>query len=401
MKHLKTMLALWCVLFSSLLAYPASDSIKWDAFEVAQKALGDNLNYLGAIKKLKVIEGECSGSGAEKDMYLQAAMTYNAFVINNSNSDSLCQKKFSAFTIKEPFFNFISEGNDAIDEIAKRSKDHQVIMINEIHWFSRERYFTNYLLNSFYNNGFRYLAMEAIGEDGDSLTMRGYPIASTGIYTVDPRMANTIRDAIEMGFTLVNYDYYGKEREYKQAENIYNKTLKLDTEAKVLVHAGGDHTNKCSGSKKMGYFFQEISGVEPFVIKQIKQVQLSKSDYKGIAIEESANVCVYDIGVINGFDETDFLYKPHQSQKSIKIEKLIASFPKVDIIQESVFLSVYIEEEFLAEGLKAIPVVSYLVDNKFLNSSIKLPQGEYIVTIRNDEGEVIRQNKIDVTVDPI
>lgn len=65
----------------------------------------------------------------------------------------------------------------------------------------------------------------------------------SGFYTSEQNYSNIIRKAKELGYEFIAYENtdHTKNREIGQAENLYNKTFKIDPESKVLVLAGIDH----------------------------------------------------------------------------------------------------------------------------------------------------------------
>lgn len=131
-----------------------------------------------------------------------------------------------------------------IEQLKVIADTNRVIMLNENHFVPKDRLMMYNLLDLFAKRGYKYLAIEAIWEDGDTLTQRGYPILSSGFYTREPTMSNMIRKAISLGFKIVNYDAWKGNRDSLQARNIFEKTIQQDSSAKVLVHAGIGHINE-------------------------------------------------------------------------------------------------------------------------------------------------------------
>ena len=69
----------------------------------------------------------------------------------------------------------------ARDYIIERSKNEQIIIINEAHTYSNHRTFTHSLLQGLYDNGYRYLGLEALFDT--IINERKYPIIASGYYT--------------------------------------------------------------------------------------------------------------------------------------------------------------------------------------------------------------------------
>lgn len=148
---------------------------------------------------------------------------------------------------------------DATEYILKRAKNKKVIMINESHNMPQQRAYMISLLQKLYNQGFRYLGMEALGYDS-LLNQRAYPLLGKGWLLTEPVMGNVAREAIKIGFKVFSYEIdhneavvpynpenafssqvgTGLEREIRQAFNIM-KIFKADSTAKVVLFAGLGH----------------------------------------------------------------------------------------------------------------------------------------------------------------
>lgn len=363
-------------------------------FTIAEQQMGDSLNYLGAIKALHHLKSDLVNSNP--DIYFQAALTYNAFIQNNTEQDSIMGTL--------PQYNSLSnqkiEVTDTEDNIRKyiyeQAKSNQIVIINEIHWFTKERYFTHSLLQNLYNLGYRYLALEALTENADSIIQRGYAIYSSGFYTKDPQMSNMIRTAIKLGFKLIKYDSFNDtDREYTQAKNIYEQVLKENPSAKIIIHAGGDHINKCPERKKMAFYLKELSGVTPYTIRQTKQLLIAKTKFKGLSmIKYNAEECHNNLQIINGIQETEFRTNPFDKEYEVAFKDLLILRMLNADNNNNLLLSIYIKEEYDKYRLHAIPIGNYLFNSDLYSTKVYLPKGEYVVTIRNDKGEILNSQKI-------
>lgn len=367
-----------------------------DPFSIMRQALNENINYLKAINNLQAIKPVDDSVSNLWHSYMQAALTCNTFLLNNPNIEQLVKEFYTNVPEPSVSYKIVAENDEAIKKIIKDTENRQVVMINESHWHSKHRYFVNTLLKPLYNNGFRYLAVEALWENADTLNLRGYAISSTGLYTVDPRMANLLRDAIQLGFKVIAYDDFTKNREFNQAANIIEQTLKNEPNTKILVYAGGDHINKSDRQKKMAYYFQQISGIHPFVIRQTADAFVYHKNYNGIAIIGQTDTLQENILIANGITESDFLCKPDFPQKNIAFAEM--SDFDFNATNQYHSLSIYIENEFNYTTLKTVPIASYLLAKNNIPDSIKLPAGKYTVVIRNIDGEVIHQNPYKVEI---
>jgi hypothetical protein len=173
----------------------------------------------------------------------------------------------------------LSEGYHAvaaIEKLAKLAKHRRLVMINEWHLDASTRYLTLALLPKLYKDGFRYLAVEGLFEDGKDFSHRGYAVAGTGYYTQEPIYAALLARAVKLGYMLVRYDISSSTqqgREDAQAEAIYKATFAVDPDARVLVHAGVDHIDEKVGDfgphvQPMAMRLHAISGINPLTVDQ-------------------------------------------------------------------------------------------------------------------------------------
>ncbi|MBW8824329.1 MAG: hypothetical protein JF567_08915 [Xanthomonadales bacterium] len=138
---------------------------------------------------------------------------------------------------------------DARDWIIDQAKNHQIVMINEAHHLPQTRLLTISLLKPLHDAGFHYLALETLRNDGKNPMPSGYPETGTGEYTREPVMADLVREALRLGYTLVPYEASEAEfaqaaiREHAQAHNLAT-FLSAHPDARLLVHAGYAHIAK-------------------------------------------------------------------------------------------------------------------------------------------------------------
>ncbi|WP_312553950.1 hypothetical protein [Empedobacter brevis] len=173
---------------------------------------------------------------------------------------------------------------NAKDYIIERSKKEQIIIINEAHTNPNHRTFTYTLLQGLYDNGYRYLGLEAIFDT--LINERKFPTIESGYYTKEPEFGNLISTALHIGFTVFGYDdtrHNGKEREIAQARNIAG-FMKQHPEGKVLIHCGHDHViegtpNTPSWEKAMAGRLKEYTGIDPFTIDQAQFSERSDRKY--------------------------------------------------------------------------------------------------------------------------
>jgi len=364
-------------------------------FHVAKKAMRDSTNYLTAVRVLKNM---LVSSDMNRQLHLQAKIIYNSFLAKNPEYLRLCTEFYDK--PDEISFSASMYASFVLDSLKTISKGQQVVMINEQHWQPKHRYLGNMLLSHFYNEGFRYLAVEAISENEDSLNHRKFPVQETGFYTKEPQLANMIRNALEMGYKLVSYDSCDSpaDREYMQAENIYNKTLKKDSLAKVLVWAGIAHIDEAaSGAPSMAHHFKEMSKINPLTIDQTsgdKNSILLNDHYLSFNKDSSSYKFSCDLFLYNNIREDDYKIKPDNPDQKITIP--LSRVIKDKIKQhKQIGLMIYYKAEFDMYRFSAVPIVNRIVgSNKPID--VFLPEGTYSVIFRSPTSIVIDQSEIEV-----
>lgn len=210
---------------------------------------------------------------------LQMELTYSSFLGNNRFYKSYLNQLESQFkpndTISKKIQENLETDSKVIETIVKEAEKHKIIMINENHFYPNHRLLVSDLVVKLKAIGYTYIALEALDVQQDSLLNleNSYPTLKTGFYTSEQNYSNLIRKAKDLGYKFVAYENTGnnKNREFGQAENLYNKTFKLDPKSKVLVLAGIDHilekpTQK--GKEWMATIFKELYNIDPLTISQ-------------------------------------------------------------------------------------------------------------------------------------
>ncbi|OYU84722.1 MAG: hypothetical protein CFE24_05330 [Flavobacterium sp. BFFFF2] len=219
-------------------------------------------NYL-AYKKIKKDELNYTNT-TEESIYRQILSTYLSFAQENAAAEqefNKLQKNKITTDNKKNFNSTEIETQTLIDSI----KSQQLVIFNEAHHIPRHRYLVGTILNTLYNAGFRYFGLEAFSDD-EKLTNIGFPTLSNGFYFREQTMGNLIREAKRIGFTVFEFDSQNNNREYEQAEKIYNKTFKNDVNAKVLILSGYSHIDEKDGW--MADQFHLKFNMNPYTINQ-------------------------------------------------------------------------------------------------------------------------------------
>lgn len=300
--------------------------------------------------------------------------------------------------------------------IINRSKNEQIIIINEAHHNPMHRVFTTSLLQDLYNNGYRYFGLEALSDT--LINKRKYAITESGFYTKEPQLANLIYEALRIGFILFNYEASqgknGKEREIEQAKNIAS-VIEKDPNSKFLIHCGYDHViegtppNK-GWEKAMAGRIKEFTQINPFTIDQVKYsekgdakfnhpyIRIVNLDYPVIMVNERGQT-------FNGQKESDQIdcVIIHPTTKfnndrpnwlSLSGQRRSYFIPKSRMANFPVLVFAYRKNEFDKSG---IPVDIVEITNQNQIPNLFLTKGEYKIILKDKDYKIINEyeQKID------
>lgn len=160
---------------------------------------------------------------------------------------------------------------DAVTAILDASADYQVVMINEAHHVPQHRVLTYRLLKGLWENGYRYLAFEALAPDAEQELTNNYVHKKSGFYTEEPLFANLVLYATELGFKLISYDYgaeigTGTEaRERSAVKNLREKVFDNEPDAKMVIHVGYSHINEDGW---LAHYLKEALQLDPLTVNQ-------------------------------------------------------------------------------------------------------------------------------------
>ncbi len=285
------------------------------------------------------------------------------------------------------------------EKIKSISKDEKTVMLNEMHWKPEHRVLAYKLLKPLKDNGFKYLAVEAVDKELDSvLNSKGYPVQYTGYYTREPYFGLFLRKAHELGYTIIGYDDFSTDnRELAQAQAI-KSIIDNDKDAKVFVYAGIDHILEGSSGnsvKRMAQYFNELSGINPLTIDQ---VELRFNSTESLLLnsnlfdnEKMINTNV-DYFVINNIKASLEELYPKSTLKTVNIEDVTLS----SYNEKEVFVSVYISDEYQKHKSNAVPVIKKIKvinDNCF---NIDIPKGSYFLIVKDHENNLLIKETLSV-----
>jgi hypothetical protein len=254
-----------------------------DQFAAAfQNARRESLagNYLTAVALLRPFaltqSGAIKDDGAFQAWDQMQAMVSGAPSLLKQDVDDSPDRQTIALVAE-------ATAKDALQAIVVAARRTRVVMLNENHRTPCQRIFAARLAQALRPLGYDTLAMEALATRPASvageLKRRGYPVLSDGFYIRDPAFGFFVRRSLELGYTPLPYeadppdrngpDAFGS-RERGQAMKLL-AYLRAHPQAKLLVYGGGGHLAEqplADGSKMMGQWFREMSGVDPLTIDQ-------------------------------------------------------------------------------------------------------------------------------------
>ncbi len=106
-----------------------------------------------------------------------------SFVGDCQKYDNLQSRLSKDLTVALPEHATVSP---AIDAIVENARERRIVIVNEAHGSPEHRVFIMQLARRLRDVGFSYYAMETLQEEPQLLKERGYPVLSTGFYTMEP-----------------------------------------------------------------------------------------------------------------------------------------------------------------------------------------------------------------------
>lgn len=371
-------------------------------FNLARESFFDEkdstANYILPLLKLDYYSSNYK-TVREKHLLLQALATFNSFIYR-SERQSLYLKEFRNLSyyknIDTTLSSFLLHDNEAIDFLVEKCDQNQVIMFNEAHFDPQHRLLINHLLEKLYKQGFQFLALEALWEADSLINNRGFTIQSSGLYTNETSFADLIRQAHKIGFQIIGYDDFTKDREKNQAKNIFDKTIAKNKDAKVLVFAGFGHISEKKvktekGRNMMAVEFEMLSGINPLTIDQVEYMNMAGNW-----------LSIINTSIYNGFIEVDIkiansFYNFPQDKKEIKytFSDSIKTELNIEKTEYKGSLKIYNLEEWKITR-QAVPFqVLAIKDESSVNLFLK-PNQDYHLEISTPQGLVIFEEDLKV-----
>jgi hypothetical protein len=282
--------------------------------------------------------------------------------------------------------------------IVATAKNFHFLLLNEAHYSTQNRIFTESLLRPLWDVGYRYLALETLSPNDSLLQERGYPTIETGYYTRDPAFSNMIRKALDLGYKVIPYETErkvdGTPRDSDQARNIFTRSYLTDRIGKVIVHAGYSHISEDGSEmyRPMGQQLKELYGHDILTIDQQTMTELNGSLKENLYYTFAEETYHFKEPVVFLFNEEVFVDPINRGGVDIQIFHprtvfhnnrpnwlLRDNFKSYAIPNEIRKYSGHLLQAFTkGEPLNAMPIDQVIISD---GNSFILPGGEYIVRI--------------------
>jgi len=168
---------------------------------------------------------------------------------------------------------------EPLDEIVRRARDAQVVIVNEAHDRPEGRAFIGAIAAALRPLGFAIYAAEAfspsVGRTGPA-----YALESDGGYVNEPAFGELVRRVRALGYALVPYEDRRRSppdpmaamnaREAGEVDNLMSRVFAVDPHARVLIHVGYSHARELpdNGVTWMAARLKARTGIDPLTIDQ-------------------------------------------------------------------------------------------------------------------------------------
>lgn len=386
------------------------------ALDEIDAAYREHGNHLIAVQALRALARRYQDSPDATHLVFQRLGWHESYVGNETEAVRLFTRHLFGNRLPSWQAGPPPDGSTAMplrERIAELAGEQQLLLINEAHHVSRHRITTRRLLAPLHAAGFRYLALEAMKESGKALAARGYPVASSGTYLNDPEFAQLVREALMLGFTLVEYDpinTYGQERETQQAANIA-AILERDPEARILVHAGYQHIDETGllfGARTMAQLLHEMTGIDPLTLNQTTLQwigdELEPNDVYAAAMKLAGDIAEPFVlvkdgkpwSVEPGRHDVTVITPPTILHESGRPGWLFEAAGMHAVRMRVPVGARLVEARLAGEPREAVPVDRIEIDETDA-VTLALVQGDYRITWHDASGEAFKEEKLRVS----
>ena len=158
----------------------------------------------------------------------------------------------------------------AIGPLLDAAQDTRVVILNEAHMMPLHRTDTLGLIAGLVAEGYTHYAYESFSDS--IMTREGEILTEDVYYSNDPMHGRLLRSLRAAGVELVAYEGSGPDgREAAQAQNLMDRVLADNSEARLIIVAGWahvyEHIDGFAG-QMMARRLKDLSGIDPLTIQQ-------------------------------------------------------------------------------------------------------------------------------------
>lgn len=248
-------------------------------------------------------------------------------------------------------------------------------------------------------------------------------------YTREPLYGELVRTALRLGYTVVPYeeshsncqsppddpDYCQNRREKSQAQNLFERILKNDAQARMLVHAGYGHIDKkgSGGWIPMAKYFQEITDIEPLAVDQEVMREHSSPRFENADYREALKLFKPDQPIVLESKDGSFWVEPwRRGSYDIQVihprtrysqgrpdwillngVRKLVPFPKETQVVVPPYL---VRAYYAAESSAATPADQLMVAKGDKRPALALPTGRFRVQLVGTDGRIISESTLNV-----
>ncbi len=313
------------VLISISASTQAQDSLMTAFGNFSNQLYAHPVNYINGYNLIEENKEVFEASSIEQ-FYYQTSSTFSARA-----GEHEATKEMYWYSKGLDFENTIINDDSFTDynSIFENTSSRQVVMVNESHSYPEHRVFTTSLLQELFNQGFRYFALEDLGDHDKTINDRKHNLRTDGFHINETMFAEMVRKAKEIGFILVPYDnndaWEIAERDSLGALEL-KRIFDLEPDAKMLVFCGLAHIDKTK--KRLGYYIKSMLNIDPLTISQVTNVPVASSIIsepkivtENSSLEHFPIPADYQIihPVYNYNDRPEYLFQNYRIKKQIDL----------------------------------------------------------------------------------
>jgi hypothetical protein len=238
-------------------------------------------NYLAPIVMSDSLLALCEGTQFES-LAAQSLSWYYSYVGAYKQALQLFAKTLSPSGLSTTNLIPIQKykKQDAAEYITAQATDYDYLLLNEAHHKPVHRVFAATMLQQLKAQGYNTLALEAIGIDDTLVNQTKLLDESLGGLTMEPNLASLIREALDLGFYILPYDYSDAfdfvQRDSFAARRILDYSQKND--GKVIVFCGFEHVDESQQS--LAYWLKHFTQKDVLTINQTRFTEEAAAKYE-------------------------------------------------------------------------------------------------------------------------